>query len=234
MPERRVILKSALDSFASAAMIVASCVLVWTSLGGGRSQGQDAASPPLPDHPLEVGDAPVKGAVTAPVTMVVFSDFECPFCGRFAKDVLPQLEERYIKAEKLRVVFQNLPLTGIHKMAMKAAQMGECAHRQGRFWTLHDSLFAGGDKPLDEERLLRAAEESGLESAEMAECARRADIAESVTRDVSMARTLGITSTPTVFIGGPIEGGRINVSLTILGAKSVTDFASAIDGLITD
>jgi protein-disulfide isomerase len=91
------------------------------------------------------GDAPVLGKSDAPVTIVEFSDFECPYCARFMKDTYPQIKTKYIDTGKVRVVFRHFPLS-FHASAQKAAEAGECAARQGKFSEFHELVFQKGQE----------------------------------------------------------------------------------------
>ena len=86
-----------------------------------------------------------KGVATAPVTVYEMSDFQCPFCRRFATETFPAIEREYIATGKIRWIFVNLPLTSLHPNAVPAAQFAACAARQGKFWPAHDLLFRHQD-----------------------------------------------------------------------------------------
>lgn len=90
---------------------------------------------------VDLGMAPRKGSATAPVTLVEFSDFECPFCGRFFSQTLSQIQKDYIDTGKVQLVYKQFPLTSIHKNAQAAAEASLCANEQGRFWEFHDGVF---------------------------------------------------------------------------------------------
>ena len=85
--------------------------------------------------------ARTKGRPDAPVTIYEMSDFQCPYCRDFTLQTMPSLEREYIKSGKVRLTFINLPLTGMHRNAMAAAELAMCAARQGKFWLVHDRLF---------------------------------------------------------------------------------------------
>jgi len=91
---------------------------------------------------VDAGDSPTKGDSGAKVTIVEFSDFECPFCVRFYSQTFNQLDEQYIKTGKVKFVFKQFPLTQIHNYAQKAAEATLCAGLQGKFWEMHDKLFS--------------------------------------------------------------------------------------------
>src|SRR5512146_43017 len=108
-----------------------------------------AARPQAPAGPadpvgvvLDVTGAPFKGDKNAKYTVVEFSEFQCPFCRRHVRDTVPQLDKEYVQPGKVKYVFLDYPLESIHKNAFKAAVAGNCAAEQGKFWEMHDRLFA--------------------------------------------------------------------------------------------
>lgn len=157
--------------------------------------------PPRQQIELTAGDRS-KGPDDAPVVIVEFSDFECPFCGR-ATATLDALMDRY--PERIRFVYKDFPLPN-HPNAFKAAEAGHCAHDQDMFWEYHDRLFAMQDA-LDVESLKTYADELGLDAGEFNACLDDGRHAESVDREMADGRSLGATSTPTLFINGrPVLG----------------------------
>jgi len=160
-------------------------------------------------------EGPAKGAVGAPVTLVEFSDFQCPFCAR-VKPILKRLEEAY--PGKLRIVFRDLPLLQLHKDAAHAAEAAACAHDQGKFWEMHDRLFADQSRlgPAD---LKQHAADLGLEAAAFNQCLDSGGKAAKWQKDADEATRLGLTGTPAFFINGRL----------LVGARSYDDFAQVIE-----
>ena len=152
---------------------------------------------------VSLGEDPVKGPATAPVTIVEFSDFQCPYCARVTP-TLKQIEEKY--GDKVRVVFRDFPLVQIHKDAAKAAEAGECAHEQGKFWEMHDRLFADQSK-LQVEALKQKATEIGLDAEKFNQCLDSSKYAAEVQKDVDEGARYGVTGTPAFFINGRMLGG---------------------------
>ena len=149
-----------------------------------------------------LAEDPSRGPGDAPVVIVEFSDFQCPFCQR-ATDTLDELFELY--EGQLRLVYKDFPLSR-HTFAFKAAEAGNCAHEQGRFWEFHDRLFASQDA-LDVESLKTHARELGLDSDAFGTCLDERRHANRVDRDLSIGRGYGASSTPTLFINGrPVFG----------------------------
>ena len=92
---------------------------------------------------IDIGNAPMLGNAAAPVTIVEYSDFECPFCGRFYTQTLPSLKRDYVDTGKAKFVYKQFPLTSIHPKAQGAAEASLCANEQGKFWEMHDKMFEG-------------------------------------------------------------------------------------------
>ena len=161
-------------------------------------RGERTASlPMLLADPVDPVRDHIRGRVDAPLTLVEYGDFECPFCGR-ATGVVRELRERL--GDELRYVFRHLPLTDVHPHAELAARAAEAAGAQGRFWDMHDALFAHQDE-LELEDLLGYAAELGLDVEAFARDLEDERHAARVRADVEGAEASGATGTPTFFIG---------------------------------
>ena len=147
---------------------------------------------------LDNEGAPARGPEDAPVTLTEFSDFECPYCRRFF-DTLKQLKADY--EGQLRVVYRQYPLETTHPNAFKAAEASLCAREQGKFWEMHDLLFAEQDQ-LDVEALKEKARRLGLEQETFDTCLDSGRHAAEIQRDIEAGNRLGITGTPFVLING--------------------------------
>lgn len=151
---------------------------------------------------VEPGDAPMKGAKTAPITIVEFSDFQCPYCGRVAP-TLKQIEGRY--GASLRLFFRDYPLP-MHPQAPKAAEAGQCAKDQGRFWEMHDRLFADQSK-LQVADLKQHAADIGLNAEQFDECLDSGRHAADWQRNLDEGSRYGVSGTPAFFINGRFVSG---------------------------
>jgi protein-disulfide isomerase len=148
---------------------------------------------------------PSLGNSNAAVTLVEFSDFQCPFCQR-AAPTLKQLHEKY--GDKIRIVWKDFPLTQIHPQAFKAAEAGHCAADQGKFWEYHDKLFAS-QQALQPDSLKEYATGLGLDAEKFNSCLEASNHAERVRESVSAGARLGVNSTPTMYINGrKMEGAQ--------------------------
>jgi protein-disulfide isomerase len=140
---------------------------------------------------------PSRGASSAPVTIIEFSDFQCPFC-RAAEGSLKQVREKY--GDQVRLVYMDFPL-GFHPHAMDAARAARCAAEQGKFWQFHDALFLD-QKRLDPDGLKQTAGKLGLDGGEFNACFASDKHDASIRQDLAQGNSLGVTGTPTFFING--------------------------------
>jgi protein-disulfide isomerase len=155
-----------------------------------------------PRFDVGIGTSPAKGPATAPVTIVEFADFECPYCGRVLP-IVQQVLETY--GDKVRLAFRDYPLPN-HTKAPKASEAAACAAEQGQFWEMYEKLFASAPR-LDEIDLKRYAIDLGLDSATFYECLDSGKTAAQVQANVQAGQELGISGTPAFFINGRLVGG---------------------------
>jgi protein-disulfide isomerase len=148
-------------------------------------------------------DDPVLGAANAPVTLVEFSDFQCPFCAR-VMPTLKKVKEAY--GDRVRIVWKDFPLTTIHPQAFKAAEAAQCAREQGKFWELHDQLFAN-QQELQPGDLKKYAAAVGVDVAKFNACFDASKYGERVQQQMQAGNQLGVQSTPSIFINGRLVSG---------------------------
>ena len=157
---------------------------------------------------------PYIGAADAPVTIVEFSDYQCPNCRQFATEVLPWLKEAWLGQGFVRVVYRDFAIRGERSIA--AAQAAHCAGEQGRFWSFHDSVFqmAGGTaaRPLDAENLERLARQGGLDVEGFAACLRSDRHRDRIEASAAFAYSQGFEGTPTYLINGRKTQGAIEIA----------------------
>jgi Na+/H+ antiporter NhaA len=187
---------------------------------GVRERARARAAPVIEDlaDPVDPGRDHIRGPLEAPVTLVEYGDFECPYCGR-AEPVLRELLARF--GGELRFVFRHLPLTDVHEHAQLAAEAAEAAGAQGRFWEMHDRLLDHQDA-LAEADLRRHAEALGLDVERFWEAVSSRELARRVDRDVRSADASGVTGTPTFFVNSRRLYGAYDIeslSRAVIGAK---------------
>jgi protein-disulfide isomerase len=186
--------------------------------------------PTPPSEPVSLVGAAVQGRPTAQVALIVYSDFQCPYCGTFARDTLPAIEKRYVDAGKLLLAFRYLPLEQMHPFALKAAEAAECAGRQQQFWPMHDSLFS--DQPhLDDASLSERAKGLHLNLKQFDTCL-AGPAGDKVKADEAAAKALGIAGTPTILLGTIQPDGRVKATQRLSGMQTPTQLAKAIDALL--
>ena len=194
--------------------IIIALAIVYTS-GGGRTikkvetptQQQEAAATASNEAEalLEAGPADsVLGKPTAPVTFVEFGDFQCPFCGRFFDQTLPQIKDKYVKTGKVKFIWRDFAFLG--KESFDAAQAARCAGEQGKFWEYHDYLF--GHQNGENEgafvitNLKNFATALGLNKTQFNSCLDSGKYLSAVQKESELGRELGVTGTPSSFING--------------------------------
>lgn len=200
-------------------------------------QARPAATPPLaaaalpPGTPLSIANAASRGNAKAKLTLVEFSDFECPFCGRYSRDTYSQIQREYVDTGKVRYVFRHLPLENLHPQAFGAAVAGECARVQGKFWEMHDRLFSN-QRALAPPGLLKSAEAVGLDATAFQQCLASDVPKKKVRQDIADAEALGSNATPAFFFGVEEKDGKVRVLQKIVGAKTFPVFKTALDTIL--
>lgn len=163
---------------------------------------------------VAVDDDPSKGPAKAPVTIVEFSDYQCPYCSR-AETTITEVMKKY--GEKVRLVFRDYPLS-FHQNANVAAQASECAREQGKFWEMHGAMFANQAK-LAANDLVETAATIGVEKDKFKACLDSGKYKDEVQKDFDDGQKAGVTGTPTFFING----------IPMVGARDVNSFADIIE-----
>ena len=191
---------------------------------------QPASPPAPPDFMMNIDGAAVKGRADAKLTLIEFSDFECPFCGRYMSDTYPQLTREYVDTGKVRYVFRHFPLERIHLKAFKAGEAAECARVQGEFWPMHDRMFAD-QQSLAESELVVHARTIGLDVPAFQACLNGQATAK-VRADLDAGARAGMTGTPTFFIGFEQADGSVHVVEKLVGAQPFVEFQSVLDRML--
>ena len=224
-----------LDGVASIAMIGVAGVLAWSVVH--RPSPQPPARPPtvpVPADLISLNGAATVGSQSARVALLEYSDFECPYCGRFSRDTLPALTSRYLTPGLVQLAFRHLPAQQLHPHAEAAARSAICAGQQDRFWPMHDLLFAN-QSDLTDEGVTRLARAVGLDMVAYDACFKTGGdgvAATLIKRDLDEAKRLHVVATPT-FLAGIVESDRqLRVRTVIQGAKTVADFSRVLDSLV--
>jgi protein-disulfide isomerase len=227
-----------LDTLASAAIIVVCLALAWTLWGANHSvhqtradRGRPDAHKDLPKEPTPLEGMSVLGSSDARVAIIEYSDFQCPFCKKFALEILPEIERRYIRTGKVLLAFRHRPLVAVHPQALKASEAAECAGQQGKFWEMHDLLFRK-EQTLEEPGLVSRARDLGLREEPFRSCL-QGQMTERVRQDGASASALAIAGTPSFLIGRVQSNHTAKITNRIIGAVPFESFQDAIEPLIT-
>lgn len=166
-------------------------------------------------------DSPAMGSADAPVTIVEFADFQCPFCGRFTKDAFSQIKSQYIDTGKVKFVYRNFAFLGLE--SQDSANAAYCAKDQGKFWEYYDYLYSHqngeNEGAFTRDNLKIFGQNLGLDGSSFNSCVDSRQYQDRVTADTKAGREAGVTGTPTVIIGGKL----------IVGAQSFQMYADAIE-----
>jgi protein-disulfide isomerase len=194
---------------------------VGIALGFSLADGRTGARVVYSGAMTEVEGRSAHGPDDAPVTIVEYTDYECSFCRRYNRLVLPEILAAY--DGEVRYVVRHFPLVGIHPAAVGAAVAAVCAEQQGHFWEYHDLLFAQ-EKGLSPESLLAYADEAGLEEGAFRECVESDEPAKVVQDDMERGATYGVRGTPAFFINGRV----------VFGAQPLEAFKRTIDAALEE
>ncbi len=194
---------------------------------------QPAAAPKraLPAS-IDLKDAPSRGSVNAPIALVEYSDYECPFCIRHFTQTAPQLLQNYVNTGKVRYFFRDFPIAENHPQAIRAHVASHCANEQGKFWPLHDKLFSAPgthEPPL----LTARAQEAGLNVASFNTCYASGKYTAQIQQSTQYAISIGGEGTP-FFVIGTMEsdGTTLKPMRTLSGAQPYATFQQALDAAI--
>ena len=204
---------------------------IQTSKALAPQPAQESRQPSIPQTiQVSLDDDPILGNPNAPLTIVEFSDFQCPFCLRFYQQTLPLLQENYIDTGKIKLVYRDLPLDNLHQNARTVHIAAECADEQEKFWEYHDVLFETQaewqslDSSELQSTLSQYATDLGLQAASFESCLQSQDMADEVNKDSLEAARYGATGTPTFFIGTEKDG-----FVKLVGAQPFSSFQNVID-----
>lgn len=199
-------------------------------------QGVRAApsKPAFKPTEISIEGAPVLGAAYATVTLVEFSDYQCPFCRRHKEQVMPDLVKNFVDTGKLKYVMREFPLA-MHANAKGASQAALCAGDQGQYWQMHDKMF-DNQRQLAVENLKAFGVELGLDSAVFDACLDEGKYAQQVSDDLTRGGRMGVTGTPAFVLGltDPKDPNKANLTEFISGAQSLEKFTQAIEDLLKE
>ncbi len=191
---------------------------------------QAPAAPAANEGPVTVKlqGAYIMGKIDAPVTMVEFTDYECPFCRQFHMASFEQIKSKYIDSGKVRYVSRDFPLD-MHSHALAAAKMARCAGEQGRYWEMRQALIVNAST-LSDETMAKLGRGLKLDEKALAQCAADPKTDKALRADIDEASALGVSGTPTFVVGR--SGGDSVEGTRIVGALPLATFEGRIDALL--
>ncbi|MGE3277779.1 MAG: DsbA family protein [Vicinamibacterales bacterium] len=218
----------------TAAELAEMKALVERALGPGAAAGAAAPASPPPGavRTLSIANRASRGAATARVVFIEYSDYGCPFCAQYVADVYPRLLREYVEPGHLRYVFKNYPIEELHPGVFKAHVAAACAGDQGQYWQMHDRLFAAqGDFQAD--RLVEHARGAGLDTVAFESCLAGTSHDALIREDIDEAVRGGVRGTP-VFVVGLLEptGAVVTPLQVVVGAQPYQAFKNAIDAVL--
>jgi len=221
-------LRTVLDVASTVLVIAVAGVLLWRIYNpapapGSRAQVEEVTGVTLSADMVRH----VRGK--GPVALVAFSDYQCPFCAKHVHENGPSIKSKLLDSGTVREVFLNFPLP-MHLFAQKAGEAAECAAEQGRFWDMHEAIFADA-KALGIDNLTRHAEQLKLDVAKFTKCIDSGKTAAAVERDLAEGKRLAVNATPAFFIGLVQPDGGITVRKRINGAAPFQEFEKVIKDL---
>ena len=181
---------------------------------------------------VTIGDNPSIGRRDAPVTIVEFSDYQCPFCRQFVSTTLPVLKSTYVDSGKVRYVFRDFPIDGFHPLARKAAEAARCAGDQGKYWEMHDLLFQS-QEALAPEELPRHASRLGLDAAAFDACLTNGKHSGAVQQSFTDGTAIGVLGTPSFVLGRTRPDDKVE-GVLVVGARPLAEFRQEIERLLSE
>ncbi|MBI2208645.1 DsbA family protein [Candidatus Woesearchaeota archaeon] len=208
------------------AILLIAVVVIWFYNGSGSAQGAAIQQPTLQQgneqqlptkQDIDLDDDPVLGDKNAPVTIVSFEDYQCPFCGRAFQQTFPLIKKDYIDTGKVKYVYRDFPLS-FHPEAQPAAEAAECADEQGKYWEYHDGIFEN-QATMGRDLYLNLAKELNLDVNKFTQCIDTGKYRQEVQDDFAYGSQVGVSGTPTFFING----------IQLVGAQPYQAFKQVID-----
>lgn len=173
------------------------------------------------------------GNEKAKLVLVEFSDYQCPYCMDYFSHTYSQVVADYVKTGKMRYVARDFPGESIHPNALQAAEAARCATEQGKFWVMHDNLFAN-QKTLGSTGISDSAMASGLDMAKFQACLDSSKYLDAIRKDEDETLKLGVKGTPAFFLGtpDPANPSKIKLSKALIGSQPLSTFQQTIDSLL--
>lgn len=227
--------KDVLDTLVTVGLGVAAVVLVWRALGTSsptEATGSEAGVQTVASEGLttSIGDEPKVGSHRAPVVLIEYSDFECPFCERYAAETYPAIEKAFVATGRVQYVFRNFPLDRIHRFALPAAEAARCAHKKDRHSAMREHLIAN-TRSLGTLDWSVVASTLGLEVGEFGKCMSEHSTLGEIETEKREAIRFGVKSTPTFLFGRKEPDGKVQITGRLPGAVPYELFEAELNRL---
>ncbi|SJM92814.1 DsbA family protein [Crenothrix polyspora] len=199
-----------------------------------RSQPQGNGKPHVPQNiVLSVEGGELQGNKNTKLTLIEYTDFQCPFCGKYVHDTYPIIKQDFINTGKLKYVRKDFPLESIHPYAFKAAEASHCAQEQTKGAEMHKHLFDNQGQ-LSPANLLEYAKVLALDVDDFQKCMDSGKYALQIRKNITEAQSAGVTGTPSFFLGTSDISGKIKVVRSFTGAQPFSSFKAAIDEVLNN
>lgn len=234
MTQQRPRFWTIVDRTATALILVVAGIILFQRFSPSRTTKPGV---PVPTQPVAFGGLPIVGAPTARLGMLIFSDFDCPFCAQFARNAWAVFRKEFVDSGKVRVAFVHRPIETQHPAAFRAAEVAECAAQQGRFWDVHDFLFSPASKGqgtspravIDLDALSDTIiSDFSLDASSYRGCL-EGGAASRIRDNIAQAESLSIRSTPIFLLGRIDSNERLVVKEVVTGARSIDVFRQALE-----
>ena len=227
-----------LDLLVTVAMGIAAVLLIWRTLGAPTSS-RERLSPAVEEVAsaelvTTIEGAPTLGSLSAPVVLIEYSDFECPYCARHAAESFEWIERDFVTKGQVQYVFRNFPIETLHPSAVTAARLAHCADRQNKFWEMRRHLFATqGQGRLEDANRVEIASNLGLSPDRFQECVSRESMFK-VESDKAEGVRLGVSSTPTFLVGRRVSRDSVRLLQRLRGAARYSLFRDLLTRAVAD
>jgi predicted DsbA family dithiol-disulfide isomerase len=217
-------------AFAALATLLFACELIMAGGAGTALPGEETHIEP---REVIFTGAPVLGDINAPVIMIGYSDYRCPYCQRHSRQTMPEIIDRYIDEGKLRFIVREYPIQGLRSQSSAASLAALCAGGQGKYWEMHAILVAS-QAQLTLTGLQAIAVEIDLDTESFNHCLTQRVYAGQIEKDMAEGSRMGIQGTPSFVLGlaDPADPGRVMVTRFIHGARDFDYFVAVIDELL--
>lgn len=229
MSNRTGIWRQLLDVIAAAGMLVASVAILWSTVG--RPWWQQRLRTAIPSDLVSLDGLPMLVDTRAPVALIEFSDYQCPYCKTFQRDVMPDLNERYFSSGKVAFALWQFPIEDLHPVALEAAAVAECAHREDQFWPTHERMFDAMTPGAVLANFSDPAVVGGVPRTRLNVCL-DGSVRDELRRRVRQAKSLGVVSTPTFYLGSIESRGMLRVRRVLVGFQSAMELSEALDEMV--